>query len=69
MALARTGDSNNRCIVCLSFLMAIHLPSLSGGRYVMGRSLAMGCNPTMDDWRRSPPTAQLAEELKNEITP
>jgi len=30
MPLARIGDNSNRCIVCLSFLMAIHLPSFSG---------------------------------------
>src|ERR1022692_1891227 len=47
MALAITGD-NKRCIMCLSFLMAIYSPSLSGLRYVMGRSFAMGYNPAMD---------------------
>ena len=43
-------------MVCLSFLMAMCSPSLFGVRYTMGRSSAMGCNPTADYWWHFPKT-------------
>lgn len=54
MALARIGE-NSRCIACLSFSMARCSPSLFAVLYGTGRSSAMGCNPTADSRRRSPP--------------
>ena len=40
-------DEEMRCIVGVSFLMAIRLPSfVLGSTYVMSRAVPMGCNPT-----------------------
>src|ERR1035438_5141760 len=41
-------------MVCLSFLMAIHSPSICGVTLRDGRPLAMGCNPTGNFGRCSP---------------
>jgi hypothetical protein len=41
MALARTGE-NKRCIICLSLLRAIHLPSFSDVTLRDGTNLSNG---------------------------
>jgi hypothetical protein len=60
--LAITGE-NKRCIGCLSFVMAMCSPSLFGVRYAMGRSLAMGCNPTRN-FTQPPLTSMLGQWWK-----
>jgi hypothetical protein len=50
MALARTGDSNNRCIGFLSILMAIHLPSFSGVTLRDWPSFSYGVKPYRAFW-------------------